>query len=840
VGDEKKMKKLATLLTLASLCGTALATEFDLANDFSTSNNPSATWTYGWFGNTLPGGSTLFLLDWDGNGWSETNGVSIWKNETGSAIGNVAPGQVALDTLFDEPVVIRWTAPVDIGLATIQIDGEFFSGVTGLEIRRDAGIVLSVTNTATFNLEMMVEPGDTIDFVGVGGGTKPLDLTITTIKEHLALTTLDDFDRYTAGAAWTLIPAQGWCTQRSEGSPANNYWLVPSNDYGWGKGVYRPLPFQITINSSLISIRHFSKIGPGGTFGQPALQLSESSITTTNTAVISWGQRAYSGDVSPPHIFFYDAEKTRYSSFSDWDIDEKLEFRADIDLSYEDPEGKFGLFSLFMKREGAIQWRSVDGLINIEMKVSDPATTITHLGATLNTSPNNGYLPHIDDIRYCTGENYNLGANENLLIGPNFTYLTTAWRTDGLAQSRISGDLESTSGPLHNGQYIYTTSSYTAEVYQVVNLLNQGFAAEDIDAGLYRAAFGGWLYAGSASFGQIEIEFLDINNQRISTNSLTVPTPSEWVELMSTNSIPAQTRSIRYSADLSSYARLDDAHLSVLGIPQEDQALTVSSIHGSPVPSIGTHSNSWGTIVNCSVAHVNAGTTQYECIGWTGTGSVPASGTSNAVEITLTDDSSIVWNWATNCLLEVAISGNGIVDADAGFYAQGSEQILSATPDSGWLFVGWSGDASGTNDAFVMMTEPQSVTATFSDDADGDGLLNSNETAIGSNPWKSDTDDDGFPDLFEVNNGLSPTYDHTAAVDFIRNNGGDFNLYPSNVVLDVALGEILMDVVGAEASLNLQLETSEDLQSWSNAGPATVWSWTVEDEQQFFRVRSGQ
>ena len=54
-----------------------------------------------------------------------------------------------------------------------------------------------------------------------------------------------------------------------------------------------------------------------------------------------------------------------------------------------------------------------------------------------------------------------------------------------------------------------------------------------------------------------------------------------------------------------------------------------------------------------------------------------------------------------------------------------------------------------------------------------------------------------------------------------------------SVILDVAVGEILVDVAGSEATLNLQLETSDDLNIWSNAGPAKVWTWTVDGEKKF-------
>jgi hypothetical protein len=274
--------------------------------------------------------------------------------------------------------------------------------------------------------------------------------------------------------------------------------------------------------------------------------------------------------------------------------------------------------------------------------------------------------------------------------------------------------------------------------------------------------------------------------------------------------------------------------------PQDDVTLTVASVHGTPAPAIGTTTNSWGSTATCSVAHVDAGTTQYECIGWAGTGSVPASGTSNAVEVILTEDSSITWNWATNYLLDITISGDGSVDADDAFYAKDSEQILTATPDSGWLFMGWSGDASGTNDAILTMDGPQAVTATFSDDADGDGLTNTEEDTAGSNPWKTDTDDDGFDDKLEVDNGGSPTVSDQWRIDYISANGEVFGLYSSNAVLDVAVGQMLIDIFDGTATMNLQLEESEDLITWTNAGPPEVWNWPVDGAKKFFRVRSSE
>ena len=59
-------------------------------------------------------------------------------------------------------------------------------------------------------------------------------------------------------------------------------------------------------------------------------------------------------------------------------------------------------------------------------------------------------------------------------------------------------------------------------------------------------------------------------------------------------------------------------------------------------------------------------------------------------------------------------------------------------------------------------------------DADGDGLLNSNEYVYGCNPTNSDTDADGMPDGWEVTNGLDPLVDDSLSDP---DNDGLFNLY---------------------------------------------------------------
>lgn len=788
--------------------------------------------------------------------------LTVSANLTSAGDNNDSFGfdNVTLSQIWD-PAVAGWIAPAENGRSIIHLQGSYPETVDEVRIMLNDSILYSSTNSLAFDFNQVLEPHDQLLVYGFTdtGAVLPADtLSFTLLEKNLALSTLDDFDGEYPSWVWEAVPGETWSGLKHAYESPTNYVMTGGDYRYYRKASYRNLPLTVTTNTHM-SITYFSKLGPkvrSDSAGVSGIALSDHSYTNDGARFFEFRMGANASTSDDAYLLIYDGEGAPVSSTASPDINTWVEFRVDFDMSYIGTDGKYGLCSVLMKPEGATRWQAVSGLTQVEMKIGDPAA-ITKIGGIghCSWSSYNGYYgfqPYLDDIRYCTGENYNLGAGTNLLFDAAFNEAKCPWRRDGQGRPSVPS-MHTNNEPFHDGVYLHCKSSYTAEVYQVINLLNQGFAAEDIDSGMYNAAFGGWQFGSGGSSGQIQIEYLDINEQPISTNSLPVVTNTypNWVENMATNPIPAQTRSIRYSAYLSNYARLDSAHLSVLGLPQEDKALTVSSIHGTPVPAIGTHSNSYGTVINCSVDHVNTGTTQYKCIGWTGTGSVPVSGTSNSVEITLTEDSSITWLWKTNYWLAASVSGNGSIsvaaqppwsapDTVGAFEPAGGSIPLTATPDAGWLFMGWSGDVSGTNDAAVIMDEPKTVMATFSDDADGDGLLNSNEMSIGSDPWKSDTDGDGFSDKLEVDNGGSPIISDQWRINHIHENGGDFDLYPSNAVLNVAMGEMLMEVDGTVASLNLQLETSDDLTSWTNAGPAKVWTWTVDGEKKFFRVRSSK
>jgi uncharacterized repeat protein (TIGR01451 family)/uncharacterized repeat protein (TIGR02543 family) len=146
--------------------------------------------------------------------------------------------------------------------------------------------------------------------------------------------------------------------------------------------------------------------------------------------------------------------------------------------------------------------------------------------------------------------------------------------------------------------------------------------------------------------------------------------------------------------------------------------LTVASAYGTPSPAVGTTTYDYNTLINAVVPDsplVN-GTTQYVATGWTGTGDVVAGSGTNT-SFTLTQDSTITWQWLTQYWLDTETAGSGAVDVTDGWFDSGANLTIAATPDVGYHFVNWTGDSSSTNAVLnLTMDAAKSVTANFAID----------------------------------------------------------------------------------------------------------------------------
>ena len=171
----------------------------------------------------------------------------------------------------------------------------------------------------------------------------------------------------------------------------------------------------------------------------------------------------------------------------------------------------------------------------------------------------------------------------------------------------------------------------------------------------------------------------------------------------------------------TSWAGLLPPSPGTLAAPQPTFALTVVSPHGSPSPVVGEHLLYGNTPVSCFVSSPDTqGGTRYLCTGWTLAGHEPASGTSNAVSLTLTNNATLTWLWETNYLLAATAGPGGYVQPASGWQTPGAVVELTATASNLYAFSGWTGGTnaivSGTpasSNISVQMLGPVAVTAQF-------------------------------------------------------------------------------------------------------------------------------
>ena len=138
---------------------------------------------------------------------------------------------------------------------------------------------------------------------------------------------------------------------------------------------------------------------------------------------------------------------------------------------------------------------------------------------------------------------------------------------------------------------------------------------------------------------------------------------------------------------------------TVTGTYKTQYYLTTSSAYGSPSPFSGWFDD--GSSISGSVVTPVSGVsgTQYVCSGWSGSGSVPASGNISTVTFTINTPSTIIWNWAIQYYLTVN-SAYG-TSAGQGWYNSGtfaSFNVPSPVGSAGsqYVFSNWSGSGSGS------------------------------------------------------------------------------------------------------------------------------------------------
>ena len=112
-------------------------------------------------------------------------------------------------------------------------------------------------------------------------------------------------------------------------------------------------------------------------------------------------------------------------------------------------------------------------------------------------------------------------------------------------------------------------------------------------------------------------------------------------------------------------------------------------------------------------------------------------------------------------------------------------------------------------------------------DSDADGLSDSDEiNTYQSNPNNSDTSNDGLSDKELVDYGLDPNEDHTLLYNAIVQS-----------INDLRAGSTIIEVINNQAKITLNLESSDDLQTWTETGDTATLQVPTSNDTQFYRFK---
>ncbi len=147
--------------------------------------------------------------------------------------------------------------------------------------------------------------------------------------------------------------------------------------------------------------------------------------------------------------------------------------------------------------------------------------------------------------------------------------------------------------------------------------------------------------------------------------------------------------------------------------------LEIVSEHGIATPTTGLYTHASSTLLTNSVSDIETlpGGTQYVNTGWTMIGNSETAGFTNSMQMTLTNNAVLTWQWSTNYFLSLIATNGSILNTSEGWKPAGTSCVLLVEADFGYIFDHWevNGVPFGAGLPFTLtMNEAKDVVAVFS------------------------------------------------------------------------------------------------------------------------------